>query len=107
MRQVLLSMAAGGALWLAAVPAGAAPAVPGGIAGASPSEPVAMCGYSCNNGGRYIPGPPSVCREEGLRYCGSSSGYDRRGYDERRRRDWDDDDDDTPRRGPGVYFGIR
>jgi hypothetical protein len=71
-----------------------------------------MCGYTCNNGGRYIPGPPSVCREEGLRYCGSSTGYDRREYDDRpryreRRRDWDDDDYEPPRRGPGVYFGIR
>ena len=36
--------------------------------------PAAMCGYSCRNGGRYIPGPPSVCEEEGLSYCGSSRG---------------------------------
>ena len=28
--------------------------------------PAAMCGRSCRNGGRYIPGPPSVCAEEGL-----------------------------------------
>ena len=34
--------------------------------------PAAMCGRSCRNGGRYIPGPPSVCAEEGLNYCGSS-----------------------------------
>ena len=34
--------------------------------------PAAMCGRSCNGGGRHIPGPPSVCREEGLRYCGPS-----------------------------------
>ena len=34
----------------------------------------AMCGRSCNNGGRYIPGPPDVCAENGLRYCGSSRG---------------------------------
>ena len=33
-----------------------------------------MCGRSCRNGGRYIPGPPSVCAEEGLNYCGSSRG---------------------------------
>ena len=108
MRQVFLSLAAGGALWLAALPAGAAPAVPGGIAGAGPSEPVAMCGYSCRNGGRYIPGPPGVCAEEGLRYCGSSRDADDRPRYRERRRDWDDDDDyDRPRRGPGVYFGIR
>ncbi|MER2264612.1 hypothetical protein [Methylobacterium oxalidis] len=52
------------------------------------ATPVAMCGYSCRRGGRYIPGPPSVCYEEGLNYCGSSrdvgprrfyDGYDR-GY---------------------------
>ena len=41
------------------------------------ATPVAMCGYSCRSGGRYIPGPPSVCEDEGLRYCGSS-------------RDWED-----------------
>lgn len=34
----------------------------------------AMCGRSCNSGGRYIPGPPSVCADHGLRYCGSSRG---------------------------------
>lgn len=34
----------------------------------------AMCGRSCNSGGRYIPGPPSVCADNGLRYCGSSRG---------------------------------
>lgn len=36
--------------------------------------PAAMCGYSCRSGGRYIPGPPSVCYDAGLRYCGSSRG---------------------------------
>jgi hypothetical protein len=36
--------------------------------------PAAMCGRSCRNGGRYIPGPPSVCEQEGLNYCGSSRG---------------------------------
>jgi len=34
--------------------------------------PIAMCGRSCRNGGRYIPGPPSVCADEGLNYCGPS-----------------------------------
>jgi hypothetical protein len=43
-----------------------------GLDGAA--TPVAMCGYSCRSGGRYIPGPPSVCYAEGLRYCGSSRG---------------------------------
>ena len=37
--------------------------------------PVAMCGFSCRTGGRYIPGPPSVCFARGLNYCGSSRGY--------------------------------
>ena len=38
------------------------------------ATPAAMCGRSCRNGGRYIPGPPSVCADEGLNYCGSSRG---------------------------------
>src|SRR3954465_14291186 len=38
------------------------------------STPVAMCGRTCRNGGRYIPGPPQVCYEQGLEYCGSSRG---------------------------------
>jgi hypothetical protein len=36
--------------------------------------PAAMCGRTCQGGGRYIPGPPSVCDENGLLYCGSSRG---------------------------------
>src|SRR5215218_8867380 len=42
------------------------------------STPVAMCGRTCRNGGRYIPGPPQVCYEQGLEYCGPSRGG--RGY---------------------------
>ena len=38
------------------------------------ATPVAMCGYTCRNGGRYIPGPPEVCSQRGLEYCGSSRG---------------------------------
>ena len=38
----------------------------------SVATPAAMCGRSCRNGGRYIPGPPEVCYREGLEYCGSS-----------------------------------
>ena len=34
--------------------------------------PAAMCGISCRGGGRYIPGPPSVCRARGLAFCGAS-----------------------------------
>jgi len=51
----------------------AAPALTGISAGAS-ATPVAMCGRSCRNGGRYIPGPPEVCAQRGLEYCGSSRG---------------------------------
>ena len=105
MRKISLALAAGAALWLAAAPAGAAPAMPGGIGGTSPAEPAAMCGYTCRSGGRYIPGPPSVCYREGLEYCGSSRDYDDRPRYRERRRDWDEFDE--PRRGPGVYFGIR
>ena len=36
--------------------------------------PAAMCGRSCRNGGRDIPGPPEVCYQNGLEYCGSSRG---------------------------------
>jgi hypothetical protein len=45
-----------------------------GISADSLATPVAMCGRSCRNGGRYIPGPPSVCADEGLNYCGPSRG---------------------------------
>ena len=41
----------------------------------SGATPIAMCGFSCRTGGRYIPGPPSVCFARGLNYCGSSRGY--------------------------------
>ena len=34
-----------------------------------------MCGYRCEYGGRYIPGPPSVCQERGLNFCGPSRGW--------------------------------
>ena len=43
--------------------------------GIETATPVAMCGYSCRRGGRYIPGPPSVCYEAGLNFCGSSRGW--------------------------------
>jgi hypothetical protein len=46
------------------------PSMPEGVG--SPISPAAMCGQSCRNGGRYVPGPPSVCEERGLQYCGSS-----------------------------------
>lgn len=32
----------------------------------------AMCGRYCEYGGRYIPGPPEVCYERGLNFCGPS-----------------------------------
>jgi hypothetical protein len=46
------------------------------------ATPVAMCGYTCRSGGRYIPGPPYVCEQNGLNYCGPS------------------------RRGPGPGVGV-
>jgi hypothetical protein len=46
------------------------PSMPEGIGSAI--SPAAMCGRTCRGGGRYIPGPPSVCYERGLEYCGSS-----------------------------------
>ncbi len=45
-----------------------------GISVDSLATPVAMCGRTCRSGGRYIPGPPSVCAANGLEYCGSSRG---------------------------------
>ena len=41
--------------------------------------PAAMCGLSCRGGGRYIPGPPSVCEDNGMEFCGSSRDVPRRG----------------------------
>jgi hypothetical protein len=41
---------------------------PAGPTGWSAATPVAMCGRSCRNGGRYIQGPPSVCEQYGLNY---------------------------------------
>jgi hypothetical protein len=40
--------------------------------GISSAADAAMCGRSCNNGGRHFPGPPEVCAENGLNYCGPS-----------------------------------
>jgi hypothetical protein len=61
--------------------------------------PAAMCGFSCRSGGRYIPGPPSVCYERGLNYCGRSQGWGGPprgpGYDDR----------GPYGRGPGPYGG--
>ena len=42
--------------------------------GITSAAEAAMCGRSCNSGGRYFPGPPSVCADNGLNYCGSSRG---------------------------------
>ena len=96
MKRALTGLAAGAALWLAAAPAGAMPGMTGGFAGAGPAQPAAMCGYSCRSGGRYIPGPPGVCADEGLRYCGSSRDAGPRYRDPRRERD-DDYYDRRPR----------
>ena len=50
------------------------PVASGSFGPALNATPVAMCGRTCQNGGRYIPGPPEVCSAEGLEYCGSSRG---------------------------------
>ena len=42
--------------------------------GISSAAEAAMCGRSCASGGRYIPGPPSVCAANGLNWCGPSRG---------------------------------
>jgi hypothetical protein len=42
--------------------------------GISSAADAAMCGRSCMGGGRYYPGPPSVCASYGLNYCGPSRG---------------------------------
>src|SRR5262249_19943037 len=48
--------------------------IPADAASLSAAIPVAMCGRSCRGGGRYIPGPPSVCEQYDLNYCGPSGG---------------------------------
>jgi hypothetical protein len=53
----------------------------------STAIPAAMCGYSCRSGGRYIQGPPSVCYEQGLNYCGPSRGGGGPGWGDRPRSD--------------------
>jgi hypothetical protein len=104
MRELCWGSAGAAALLFVAGGAMAAPAVPAAIAGAGPAEPAAMCGYSCRSGGRYIPGPPSVCYEEGLRYCGSSREYgDAPRYRERRR--YRDNYEYERPRGMQFYFG--
>lgn len=45
-----------------------------GISADSLVTPAAMCGRTCRGGGRYVPGPPEVCYQRGLEYCGSSRG---------------------------------
>lgn len=64
-----------------------------------------MCGNTCRNGGRYYPGPPDVCADEGLQYCGSSRDAEPRPrYPDRR-----DDYGQGPRRGPesrGRDYGF-
>jgi hypothetical protein len=48
------------------------PMPPGALGARSTATPAAMCGYTCRSGGRYIPGPPQVCYDRGLEYCGPS-----------------------------------
>src|SRR4051794_10395773 len=51
------------------------PTSPEALGLGSASTPVAMCGFRCAYGGRYIPGPPGVCYARGLNYCGPSGGW--------------------------------
>ena len=46
--------------------------LPSHVTSWSAATPVAMCGRSCRGGGRYIQGPPSVCEQYDLNYCGPS-----------------------------------
>jgi|RhiMethySRZTD1v2_1073278.scaffolds.fasta_scaffold20597_3 hypothetical protein len=48
--------------------------IPADAASLTIVTPAAMCGRSCQGGGRYIAGPPSVCEQYGLNYCGPSRG---------------------------------
>jgi len=50
----------------------ASPALTGSVDALA--TPVAMCGVTCRNGGRYIPGPPGVCAANGLEWCGPRRG---------------------------------
>jgi hypothetical protein len=59
-------------LYASAAEAFVAAPIPADAASLSVSTPVAMCGNSCRNGGRYIQGPPSVCEQYDLNYCGPS-----------------------------------
>lgn len=67
---MLIGLGLGGAEALTARPAS-----PEALGFDALAAPAAMCGYSCRSGGRYIPGPPSVCYEAGLNFCGSSRGW--------------------------------
>jgi len=58
----------------AAEAAATRPTSPDALGLGAATEPAAMCGYSCRSGGRYIPGPPGVCRANGLNFCGPSGG---------------------------------
>ncbi len=72
-KSLFVGLAALPLLWNApslAAPAGNAPASL--RAAVDQVIPAAMCGRTCERGGRYIPGPPSVCYERDLEYCGSS-----------------------------------
>jgi len=64
-------------MMLGVVGAHAFVAIPAAQHGNSESAvlPAAMCGFRCEYGGRYIPGPPSVCYERGMRFCGPSRPY--------------------------------
>ena len=99
MRTHLLISAASIGLFIASL-SGAEALVMRAPGGALEPTPAAMCGNTCRNGGRYIPGPPSVCAEEGLNYCGSS-----RGGEYSRRREYQEEEEViAPRRYGGTRY---
>jgi hypothetical protein len=68
-----LGLAAALVLGLAGNATALGPVTPAEVFGFAPTfTPAAMCGRTCSSGGRYIPGPPEVCYQRGLEYCGSS-----------------------------------
>src|SRR5215213_9849441 len=49
------------------------PMSPEALSPGAMSTPVALCGYTCS-AVADVPGPPQVCYQRGLQYCGPSRG---------------------------------
>jgi hypothetical protein len=63
----------------------AGPRSPEALGAAAMAEPAALCGYTCS-AVADVPGPPQVCYQRGLQYCGPSrggGGYGGGGYEGR------------------------